>query len=325
MVKEQLEGEVEVHYLTKRKFSSVLLHNPYIDQLHEMEKDISEVMETLQLEGFDYVIDLHKNIRSALIKKQLPALSFTVDKLNFKKWMLVNWGINKLPEKHIVDRYLDTARAFGLKNDMKGLDYFLGDQDNVDFDNWEIDVKNGFVAFAIGAAHIGKKMPTDKISEIISELDLPIVLLGGKEDQEAAEEIVKTASNKKVVNACGKYSINQSAFIVSKCEVLIAGDTGLMHIGAAFKRKIVSIWGCTVPEFGMYPYLTDPRSVIIEPNHLAKRPCSKLGNRCKYGIENRCITQIPNSEITDAVNELFIAQKEPSAQQPPPASFFQPE
>ncbi|MFZ6051577.1 glycosyltransferase family 9 protein [Halocola ammonii] len=315
MVKTQLDGEVELHYLTKSRFQSVLAHNPYIDHLHTMEKDITEVMPRLKEEAFDYVIDLHKNIRTALIKKQLPALSFTIDKLNFKKWMLVNWGVNKLPKKHIVDRYLDTVKAFGIENDLEGLDYFLDKQkDHVDFGGWEVDVKEGFVAFAIGAAHIGKKMPAEKISEILAKLEMPVVLLGGKEDEEMGNQIVESVKRSDVINACGKYSINQSAFIVSRSEVLVAGDTGLMHIGAAFKRKIVSIWGCTVPEFGMYPYLPDPQSILLEPKHLTKRPCSKLGNRCKYGVDTRCITQIPNTEIIGAVKKLFTARKVPSAQ-----------
>lgn len=309
MVKLQLDGEVEVHFLTKEKFSAVLASNPYIDKLHTLKNEIKEVMSELVAEEFDYVIDLHRNIRSALIKKQLPGLSFTVDKLNFKKWVYVNWGINKMPDRHLVDRYLETLKAFSIKNDNEGLDYFLPEHDKVSMDDLPEKYSEGFFGFAIGAAHIGKKMPAEKIAEIIKGLQHPVVLLGGKEDQEVGERIVSLADDCHVLNACGQYSINQSAYLVSQCETLITGDTGLMHIGAAFKRKIVSVWGCTVPEFGMYPYLPHPDSVILEPNHLKKRPCSKLGNRCKYGKEKRCITQIPNEEIISAANELFIIGK----------------
>ena len=83
-------------------------------------------------------------------------------------------------------------------------------------------------------------------------------------------------------NACGKYNLNQSASLVKQCQALFTHDTGLMHIAAAFKKKIYSIWGNTVPEFGMYPYKTDFE--VFEVRGLDCRPCSKIGySKCPRG------------------------------------------
>jgi len=51
----------------------------------------------------------------------------------------------------------------------------------------------------------------------------------------------------------------------------------MMHIAAAFRKKILSFWGNTVPKFGMYPYKPHPASRIMEVKGLPCRPCSKLG------------------------------------------------
>jgi ADP-heptose:LPS heptosyltransferase len=69
---------------------------------------------------------------------------------------------------------------------------------------------------------------------------------------------------------------------VKQCKALFTHDTGLMHIAAAFKKKIYSIWGNTVPEFGMYPYKTDFE--VFEVKGLDCRPCSKIGYaKCPRG------------------------------------------
>ena len=75
----------------------------------------------------------------------------------------------------------------------------------------------------------------------------------------------------------GKISLNESASLIRDADAVLTNDTGLMHIAAAFKKKILSFWGNTVPEFGMVPYQADPASKIMEVKNLKCRPCSKLG------------------------------------------------
>ena len=63
------------------------------------------------------------------------------------------------------------------------------------------------------------------------------------------------------LNFAGKINLNQSATLVKGARVVLTNDTGLMHIGAAFGKKILTFWGNTVPEFGMYPYQPHPNSL----------------------------------------------------------------
>jgi len=95
--------------------------------------------------------------------------------------------------------------------------------------------------------------------------------------QSIADEIIEKFQRSDVFNACGVYSIMQSAALIKHAKVVLTGDTGLMHIAAAFKKNIVSVWGNTVPAFGMFPYLNTNQYKIFEVNDLPCRPCSKLG------------------------------------------------
>ena len=125
------------------------------------------------------------------------------------------------------------------------------------------------------------------------------MLLGGKEDRENGEK-VKNATGENIFNTCGKYNINQSASLIQQAHKVITHDTGLMHIAAAFKKEIISVWGNTIPEFGMYPYLADPRSKIVEVKGLSCRPCSKIGyEKCPKGHFN-CMNKIGENFLFEA-------------------------
>ncbi|MBA2584810.1 MAG: glycosyltransferase family 9 protein [Bacteroidetes bacterium] len=278
-IKQQISGS-EIHYLTKKMYHPVLKANPYIDKIHLFENNLDELIALLKAENFDHVIDLHKNLRSLRVKLMLGKPSNSFNKLNFEKWLLVNLNINYLPNVHIVDRYLETAKSLGVVNDLQGLDYFIPQEEEVNLNSLPEQYGKGFTGFVIGGQYATKQLEAEKITAICTRINNPIILLGGKEDFETGEKISSHSGRKKVLNGCGKYSLNQSASLVRQAKNIISHDTGLMHIAAAFKKDIVSVWGNTVPEFGMYPYMPGKNSFISEVKVLPCRPCSKIG----YGI-----------------------------------------
>ena len=298
VLKKHFLGGAEVHYITRKPFEILLRDNPYIDKLHVIDRSTNEILEELREERFDYIIDLHRNSRSAILKRKLGILSFTVNKINFRKWLLVNLRCDLMPRRHIVDRYLDTLRAFELYNDGEGLDYFIPEKDRITISaELPLQFQKGYVAFAMGAQHWRKKLPAERIEEVCRKLALPVVLLGGEGDRETANAIAqKVGDNDKVFVAAGKFNLNQSASLLQQSKWVIAHDTGLMHIAAALEKPIISVWGATVPEFGMSPYLPTQGSRIVQATHLHRRPCSKLGTHCKYR-KCRCIEEIPVDQI----------------------------
>lgn len=281
-LKNQLKG-LELHYATKKSFSSFLATNPYIDKLHLLEEEDKELIEKLKAENFDYVIDLHHNLRTFRIKKTIGAKAYSFNKLNLKKALLVNFKINQMPNVHIVDRYMETVSKLGVVNDNKGLDYFIQEKDEMDISQLPSTFGNGYAAFAIGGQHKTKRLPVHKQIELCAKINLPIVLLGGKEDSNDAAKIeAKFNDYDKIYNAVAKVNLNQSASFVRQATRVFTHDTGVMHIAAAFKKDIVAIWGNTVPEFGMYPYQTT--YLNLEVKGLSCRPCSKIGfDQCPKG------------------------------------------
>lgn len=297
-VKLQL-SDVEVHYATKKGFANMLENNPYVDKVHQLDDNLNNLVADLKAEKFDYIIDLHNNLRTKIIKLRLNVPSKSFDKLNWEKWLMVNMKVNKLPNQHIVDRYMEAASELGVKKDQFGLDYFIPEKDEVEKEWLPETHQKEYVAYVIGAQHNTKKLPFKRMVELCDKINKPIILIGGPEDAEMGEKVerffeqtensapyeeklTEMGKKAKIFSACGKFNLNQSASLVKNATYVFTHDTGLMHIAAAFKKNIFCIWGNTIPMFGMYPYKT--KFTILENTKVNCRPCSKIGyQKCPKG------------------------------------------
>jgi ADP-heptose:LPS heptosyltransferase len=299
----------EVHFLTKPAFAGLVAHTPHVHRVHTL--DQPDWLVRLRHERFDQVIDLHHNLRSLRIKWALgrPARSF--DKLNVEKWLLVRTGRNWLPNRHIVHRYLDAVRHLGVTYDGAGLDFHVPDEARARAtfflkEKTQLDENQHFVVVVLGAAHTTKQLLSEKIVAICTQLGSPVVLLGGPADVALAEQVTSVldpVTRLRVTDASGQLSLHESAALVERAACVVTPDTGLMHIAAALRRPIVSVWGSTVPEFGMYPFYPDGSvpSTMIQVAGLSCRPCSKIGfAACPRG-HFRCMTEMDVAAVVRAV------------------------
>jgi lipopolysaccharide heptosyltransferase II len=300
-LKQQLDG-VEIHYLSKKKFSSILTNNPYIDKIHLIDKSITEVVKTLKTEQYDFVVDLHNNIRTKSLTYRLKVPFKRFPKLHLQKWLYVKAKKDVLPNIHVVERYFQTVTKLGVTSDNLPCDYFLSPEEEVNTEKTFQLTPKKYIGFAIGAQFATKRLPLHKIIEICSKIEFPIVLLGGKEDREIGEKII-TSTNNNILNLCGELTLNQSASVVQQAAALITHDTGLMHIASAFNIPIISVWGNTTPRLGMYPYVPNKQNTfsIHEVKNLSCRPCSKIGFQSCPKKDFKCMELQNVEEISNEV------------------------
>jgi len=330
-VKKQIP-QAEIHFLCKSEYKNLVETNPYIQKIHLFDKkDMSEkrtrhtelvsaspangettgqarndvnVFGQLQPENFDYIIDLQNNLRSRKLCRKLKIPHAHFPKLNIQKWLFVNFKINRLPNIHVVDRYFAATKLlpFSVKNDHQGLDFFINNSDYEKINTYAIP--QPFITIAMGSQHKTKQLPLPMLVEICKKIHHHIVLLGGEKDVEAATCLC-SQTGKNVTNLCGKLSLRESAACIGLSKTLLTGDTGLMHIAAALNKPIISVWGNTVPAFGMYPYMPQcPDNYrIIENKTLKCRPCSKLGFEKCPKKHFKCMNEIGIEGIIKLINK----------------------
>ena len=287
---------VDLHYLTKLKYKDILSQNPYIDKCQYFDNNFLRFLKILKEEKYDLIIDLHNSLRSKMVRLALATKNFVYNKENFKKFMLLNLGLN-LSKLHTVDRYFLALKDLQIKNDNKGLDVFIDDNYNVSF-----NTSQKYISWCIGGSYENKKLSDKQILYVCDKLNFPIVFLGGSQESDLAEKIISKSSNNQLYNFCGKIDFSESSYLVKKSSLLLTNDTSILHVGSALKLPMISFWGCTKPELGFRSYLNPKSYDICSEN---RRPCSKHGNKCKVS-DNGCVKTINPEIIYNKVNRVLI-------------------
>jgi heptosyltransferase-1 len=129
-----------------------------------------------------------------------------------------------------------------------------------------------------------------------TELGLPAVMLGGPADRSAARRI-RGLTGMGLIDLAGQTSLLQAAAVIDRCSLLVAVDTGLGHMGIAFGRPSLLLFGST------RPYLDTTRPdgrVLYHP-----LPCSPCRRRPTCNGEYTCMKSIRPSEVLSAAREIL--------------------
>lgn len=295
----------EIHFFTKPAFTALLAHNPYIDRVIELERPLWRQLLTLRKEGYDFILDLHHNLRSLLTKISLGVPARAFPKRNKEKYKWVHQKDYATPIEHIVLRYAETLQPLGVELDDKGLDVFL--PEGAELEAKDYLITQGFdplhtplLAVVLGAKHNTKRWIPAYFVETLNQYPYPVLLIGGPDAKAEAEEITSQLSGA-YLNLVGKKNLLQSAALMKQCHRVLTHDTGFMHIAAAFMQDSVVLWGNTLPAFGMSPYKT--KYINLQINHLSCRPCSKIGfDSCPQG-HFKCMRDLSPAMVLEALNQ----------------------
>ena len=290
--REVVDGPVEVHYLVRSAFALVVEgFGELVDVIHTVDRSGSEALPVLRAIGFDHVIDLQANVRSRAITRGLGLTStFRVNKQNWAKWALIN-GLRSQGVSTIVERYVQAfAPAFyGVKCPESWPNLF--DQATLPF-GFRGDAP--WCVLALGAAHSGKAIPVELFQALIDASPLRVVLIGGDQECGLAGRLHHAES------WVGKTTILESAAILRGAFAVVSGDSGMMHVAAAVGTPVLALWGCTRPSLGMAAWKPAGGSIDVLPvGRGDSKPCSKLGNRCRYGNDAGCTRHLPIPLVLD--------------------------
>ncbi len=313
----------QIDYLVKAEFGDLVRHNPYVSRVIQFPTggtfaELTQLRKRIKSTDYDLIVDIHDSLRSRYLC--FGAKQFVrINKRKITRFLLVKTKLNLYSRydnaPSVADRYLETIKKFGIVNDGKGLEIHIPEHTEERILKFLIEAGVSTEKLLIGicpsAKHQNKTWLKDRFAEtavaLASENDGSIVLLGSKEEEARCNEIEqlihKAAPETLVVNVAGKISLNDTAAIMDRCIIIVTNDSGLMHIAAARKRKVVAIFGPTVREFGFFPYGTE--SSVVENTGLSCRPCTHIGlPTCPKG-HFKCMNDIPTSHVIESARRLL--------------------
>ncbi len=292
----------QVHFLIKQRYHNFVKYNPHIERIWTLNDSLKELITDLEGENFDLIVDLHNNYRSFKVKQALNVKSYSFKKDHLKYWMFFQLGIDKIDRRPIVHKFLETIKPIINHERIEAPEFYYP----VPSEEIMSDLPERYIVIVVGAGFKTKLIPENLIKEIIKGLNISVVLLGGTEDEERGRRI-SMLDTKDVWNFCGKKDIIESAQIIEKAELVVSGDTGLMHIAAALNRPLIALFGSTDPTLGYAPYGFDrsKKIVIIQNEDLSCRPCTKQGRKiCPKG-HYKCMLDLNSSQIIEKIKALI--------------------
>lgn len=295
-------ADVEIHVLVKPAFAVVHANNPHVSKIWLWEKG---VIQHLKAQRFDHIVDLHHNLRSWRVKLALMRPSTSFPKLNPEKFLLVRLGINKLPNRHVVDRYFEAVGCLGVCNDNKGIEFYAQEEDHNVLQKLPASFLSGYTAIVCGALQGTKQIPEDKLKAYSAGINGHLVFIGGPKEILLGERLAE-AFSQRAISMCGKTTIGESAILLKHAKAILTTDTGMMHIASAFNKPIAVIWGNTVRDFGMGPYTPQNPNQIFhaEVNNLGCRPCSKIGYDTCPKKHFKCMNLQETAPVCSWINAL---------------------
>lgn len=283
-----------VHYVAKNAFKELLDNDPHVEKVWPLQENLNDLISRIKEFKYDLVVDLHNNVRSKRISQALGVKTFRLDKERIGLFLLTQLGIGKQTRTHIVDRFMEVIRPLSLQSGTYTPRVHLPQNEMK-----TADLPSRYIAVAVGTAWKTKSIPVSHLKNIIESLDpIPIVLLGGPDDVSKSNEIDTNGSH--IHNRVGQLSITESAEAIKSAQVLLTGDTGMMHIAAALDVPVVAVYGSTHPMLGYTPfYAGETEHSIIQNEDLSCRPCTKQGkDACPKG-HFKCMMDLNTQVIID--------------------------
>ena len=299
---------VEIHYLTLDKFSSMLEMQPNIDRIIVLNSD-SGATEMMQLNRYiksseyDKVFDLHGSIRSRIVTLGLSKITTRVKKPRISRFFLYQFHVNMFPKGYSSQvMYHQCLQDYDMDSTPDTLLIVSNAEKRLAWSILkEIDIDSNFIVMVPGAAWTQKQWQAEKYNNVINELsrltNKKIIMLGTKNDK-----ICKDISliNDSVVDYSGKTDLRKAMAIISLSDSVFGSDTGLLHMAEALGKHVSMILGPTSTETGGGVSLKE--SINIETD-IWCRPCSQNGKQKCYRTRQYCMELISTDMVTNSVIE----------------------
>jgi ADP-heptose:LPS heptosyltransferase len=302
-----------IHWVTRADMAPLLKHHPHIHKIWEFDRKtgmtgLIQLCMQMRAEGFTHIYDAHNNTRSRVISFLLRPLGFlgigpAFIRRSIRRWkrfLLFRLRVNTFEMPFSGQRdLLEPLRPWGVSKLPPAAPQIFLDSADVEKARLVLGEFAGSIALAPSAAYFLKRWPQEYWKELI--LLMPqerFVLLGGPEDSFIEE--IRAVAPDRVLNLAGKCSLTVSSGVIALSRMLIANDTGLLHVAEQLGKNCIALMGPA--PFG---FPCRPQTAVMEIN-LPCRPCSKHGqgpcvNKFKF---HQCLVDITPSEVSTKIRTL---------------------
>lgn len=227
--------EAEIHYWVTPQWAAAVAHQPAITQLHPLAEDPGLLPEI----SFETVVDLRADRYLRRWTKQRGFAYYGINAFFLVSFLSEHFGLmNAAAGKSIASRYFDAVKALRVHDDGLGARYYIGEKDALVPSDLPVSHSVGYLALVVGDHDYDIAVPENLLALFCKEIAFPVVLVNSRGNNKAAAALA-TIDAVKIYDACGKFTLNETADILRRALLVISPETGLMQVAAAFDVPLV--------------------------------------------------------------------------------------
>lgn len=306
----QAKPGVVVDFLTRKQYASLIDQFTEVDRTYSYDDNMRSLLRELKRQKYSTVIDLQKNPRSIIFAAGInPKKVVSYPKRRLQRELLIRQHKIRLNIGHTVDAYLLALMRLKIKPTGRRPRFVL--MPEISKFGEDFISNTGFsskiIGLCPGSKHKEKKWHRyqELANVIISEGDKGVVVFNGPDDDFDPNLGI---SSDKLVAAC-KLRLDRLAGVMSRCDVVVTNDSGLMHLAVALSVPVVAIFGPTHPSLGFSP-LGESDRVICD--NVACSPCSLHGEKPCRMQHKYCFEDITPKRVKDELDRIIYDARSPS-------------
>jgi lipopolysaccharide heptosyltransferase II len=256
---------------------------------------------------FDLVLDLQRHFKSGLISWWSGApqrIGFHRRDSKEFNWLFNNRYLAACGDEIAkIEHYLKFADYLGVERSPLEWDFHLTAEEQAAVERHLGETGRGFAVLFAGTRWPSKQWFPAQIARCAEHLEreygLEVVLLGAASDQNQADQ-ASALTSAKLINLAGRTSLREAIALIQRARLAVGPDTGLMHIAAAVRTPVVSLWGATKPQrTGPYGFA----DLVIQ----GRAPCVPCERRT-CSIDRICMSSITMDEIGRKIHNALDAE-----------------
>lgn len=236
------EKGYEIDLLTFKPYGNLFLDDDRVNVIETTKENLLKDLKKLK-KSYELKIDLHKNLRSYLVRLILGGSWRSYPKESIRRRLSVHFKLFRKPY------YVPEAYAKSLK----GIAEIKNPRPFIKVSEERVkrfrELYGDYVVIAPGAKYEKKRYPHYwELSELLIKEGFNVVIVGDKRDYELSRDFPG-------INLCGKLELIDVLAVIKGAKLFIGNDSGLLHCARAVRTKAVQIYGGTHPTLGfsLYP------------------------------------------------------------------------
>jgi heptosyltransferase-2 len=299
----QYQPGAQIDFLTNAAYAPLVKLFPGINDVYAFDKGDPISVRKLRKIGYDTVIDLQKNPRSVIYTARInPKKVSSYPKRRWQRELLIRNSKIKFKVGHTVDAYLKALtrlkipiadRIPKLTPNDELMNRGLNILKNAKF-------SNGVIGLCPGSKHPEKRWPEfPLLAELILKLtDKSIVVFSDTGDNISPNLDIPSSR----ILPCRGLTFDILVAVMANCDIVVANDSGLMHLAVALGVPTTAIFGPTHPSLGFAPLGSYDRIVC---DQVACSPCSLHGEKKCRMPEKYCFKDITPERLFEIIRGLM--------------------